>query len=100
MSDANAWMSYKSGPKSSEQLSRQSLGRALSQVEKSFSDALEAVYSEGIHDFKLVAAELTRLGVVAPCSGTSDWTADSLQSELKSINHDLDEAYLKNGIGA
>ncbi len=100
MSDANAWMSYRSGPKSSEQLSRQSLGRALSHVEKTFSEALEAVFSEGTHDFEAVAAELTRLGVVAPCSGRNEWTADSLASELKSINRDLDEAYRENGIGA
>lgn len=100
MSDANAWMSYKSGPKSSEQLSRQSLGRALSHVEKSFSEALEAVFSDGIHDFEAVAAELTTRGVVAPCSGRNEWTADSLESELKSINNDLDDAYSDNGIGA
>ena len=100
MSDANAWMSYRSGPKSSEQLSRQSLGRALSQVEQSFSDALETVFSDGIHDFAAVAAELTRLGVVAPRSGRNEWTAESLESELNSINRDLDEAYRENGIGA
>ncbi len=100
MSEANAWMSYRSAAKTSEQLSRQSLGRALSQVEKSFADALESVFSEGIHDFEAVAAELTRLHVVAPCSGRDEWTADSLDTELKAINRELDAAYQENGIGA
>lgn len=100
MSNANDWMTYRSGPKSSEQLSRQSLGRPLSHVEESFSAALEGVFSEGIHDFEAVAAELTKLGVVAPCSGRNEWTAESLEAELKSINRDLDEAYGENGIGA
>lgn len=100
MSEPNAWMSYRSGSKSSEQLSGQSLGRELSELEQSFAIALEAVFSKGIHDFEAVAVELTNLGVVAPGSGDKQWTAGSLNRELKELNEDLDTAYRENGIGA
>jgi len=42
---------------------------------------------------------LTERGVVAPGSGSSDWTAESVAEELVALNADLDRAYEENGFG-
>ncbi len=82
------------------ELANQSRGRALSQAEDDFAEALMAIYGEGISGEADLAAALAARGVARPSSGTPDWTAETLAAELQVINADLDAAYLENGFGA
>ena len=82
------------------ELAHQSLGRALSDAENSFAEALMAVYAEGASGEEAVAAELVAKGVLRPSSKVSDWTAENLAAELQALNADLDAAYQDNGFGA
>jgi hypothetical protein len=81
-------------------LAHQSRGRALTVAERALAAALERIYGEGTHDFAAVAEALRTAGVTAPGAGTTDWTADLLESELAAINADLDAAYEAHGYGA
>jgi hypothetical protein len=82
------------------QLARQCGGRDLTDKEVAFSAALQAIYKDGVEDFAEVAARLTAAAVVAPASGSRQWTRDSLESELQTINQSLDAAYAQHGLGA
>ena len=82
------------------ELANQCRGRALSEAEERFADALMAVYSEGAMGEAAVAAALAAKGVLRPSSDKADWTADTLAAELKSLNAGLDAAYQENGFGA
>ena len=81
-------------------LERQSLGRALNDMESAFADALEDIYASGIDDFEVVARQLTERGVRAPKSRETLWTVALLQSELSAVNASLDDAYEAGGRSA
>ncbi|MAM63190.1 recombinase-like helix-turn-helix domain-containing protein [Maritimibacter sp. UBA3975] len=81
-------------------LAHQSRGRDLTDAETALAAALMDIYSDGTHDFALVAKALTERGVVAPISGGTDWTEESLAKELAAINADLEAAYQEHGYGA
>ncbi|OLT60216.1 recombinase-like helix-turn-helix domain-containing protein [Moorena bouillonii] len=100
MSDANDWMTSRLDRRAQFPLDVQSRGRPLTGEEQALADALEAIFSEGVHDMDAVAEALTAKGLVAPGSGGTDWTRDSLLTELQSINRSLDDAHNENGYGA
>ncbi len=81
-------------------LQNQSRARPVTDAELAFAEALEAAYRDGIDDFEQVARRLTEAGIVAPSSGTTQWTLALLEKELATINASLDEAYARYGIGA
>lgn len=81
-------------------LAHQSLGRPLSEAEAALAAAMMEIMGAREHDFTAVAAALKARGLVAPVSGRTDWDLALLQSELSSINADLDAAYAENGYGA
>lgn len=82
------------------ELANQGRGRELTTPEDDFAEALMAIYGEGITGEAALAEALVARNIARPSSGTPDWTADTLASELKAINADLDAAYLENGFGA
>ncbi|MCY6379769.1 recombinase-like helix-turn-helix domain-containing protein [Hoeflea prorocentri] len=82
------------------ELAHQSLGRPLSEAEQVLADALMDIYAQGETDQATVAAALTQRGVVAPNSGFRSWTAENLETELQTLNNDLDESYRENSFGA
>lgn len=82
------------------ELAHQSLGRPLSEAEVALADGIMAAYASGVSGAEAVAAALTEKGVVSPTTGTADWTADSLSTELAALNANLDQAYAENGPGA
>lgn len=98
MSQSFDWMAAAGQDK--RDLSRQSLGRALTAAEQSFAESLERVFASGVSDFEQVAAALTAEGAKAPSNGASDWTAQSLRHELQALDADLDAAYAESGYGA
>lgn len=81
------------------ELPYQSLGRKLSPAEEALADALMEIYASGASGPDAVAAALAQKAVASPISGRTDWTADSLASELAALNADLDQAYQNNGFG-
>lgn len=81
-------------------LGQQSKGRALTEAEIAFAEALEAIYATGEHDFEKVAAALNDAGHPRPSGETGAWTRDVLEDEFKGINASHDAAYAENGIGA
>ncbi|HRJ70300.1 MAG TPA: hypothetical protein PK812_11920 [Beijerinckiaceae bacterium] len=81
-------------------LTRQSLGRPLSELEEALADAMEDIYASGFHDMSALAEHLTQRGVRAPRSRETVWTIDLLKTELAAINASLDEAYAAGGRGA
>lgn len=78
----------------------QSRGRALTETEQAFADALEAIFADSIHDMEGVAEALSATSVVAPIAGGTSWTLDLLQSELSAVNESLDKAFDESGYGA
>jgi len=82
------------------ELAHQGRGRPLSAAEDDFAGALMALYGEGIAGQAELADALAARGVIRPSSGKPDWTAETLAAELRTINADLDAAYLENGFGA
>lgn len=81
-------------------LGHQSCGRALTEAEIAFAEAMMEVYGTGVTEAADLAAGLAEKGVEGPVSGRSDWTAELLADELKAINADLDAAYQEHGYGA
>ena len=81
-------------------LASQSLGRQLTEWERSFAAALETAFAAGHHDVATVAAALTAAGVARADGTVSHWTAETLLSTLASLNAGLDTAYAEHGIGA
>lgn len=81
-------------------LAHQSQGRALTDAESAFAEALMQIYGTGTHDFAAVAAALAAQGVTAPVSGRTDWDLDLFKAELAQINAALDAAYAEHGYGA
>ena len=81
------------------ELAHQSLGRTLSPQEEALADALMEIYAQGISGPDAVAAALAERAVASPSSGSTDWTAESVASELAALNADLDQAYEENGFG-
>ena len=81
-------------------LAHQSRGRDLTADEQALASALMEIYADGTHDFAKVAAALTERGVTKPISGGSEWTEESLGTELAAINADLEDAYQEHGYGA
>lgn len=82
------------------ELAYQGRGRTLSQTEDNFAEALMAIYAEGVTGEAALAEALVTRNVIRPSSGKSDWTAETLATELNALNADLDAAYQKNGFGA
>jgi hypothetical protein len=80
-------------------LPHQSRGRDLTAAEDALAGALMEIYAAGATGPEAVAKGLTERGVVAPGSGSSDWTAESVAEELVALNADLDRAYEENGFG-
>ncbi len=81
-------------------LGHQSCGRALTDAEMVFAEAMMEVYGTGVTEPADLASGLAAKGIKGPVSGRSDWTADLLEEELKAINADLDAAYQEHGYGA
>jgi hypothetical protein len=78
-------------------LSRQSLGRSVTDKENALADAIEAVFTAGEHDLAALASQLQVRGVRRPSGETGEWTLTVLQEELQRINASFDEAYARNG---
>ncbi|MCP4997933.1 MAG: ATP-binding cassette domain-containing protein [Hyphomicrobiales bacterium] len=97
MSNPPNWMVSQSALKDQFPLDVQSRCRALTESEQAFADALEAIFSNGIHDMDAVAGELNSAGIERPDGGAA-WTAESLTSYLAAINKELDECHL-HGFG-
>jgi hypothetical protein len=81
-------------------LQNKSLGRPLSDDERTLAQALERAFRAGLHDFGDVARALEQERVKRPSSSAAPWTAQGLEEELKAINSSLDTAYAANGTGA
>ena len=81
-------------------LETQSSGRALTREEVTLANALEAIYTQGVHDFAAVAHRLTSDGVARPSGADAPWTETALLEELTRINASLDKAYGDDGRGA
>lgn len=82
------------------ELARQCQGRPLTDEETDFAEALMAIYAEGISDQAFVAAALQTREIPMPSSSKTDWSKETLATELQRLNADLDQAYLENGFGA
>lgn len=78
-----------------QQLSRQALGRGLSEQEQKLSEAIESIFASSVHEPEAVAAELNRRNVERPSGQPQAWNASILLDELRSINASLDDAYAK-----
>ena len=81
-------------------LETQSSGRELTREELDLANALEAIYTDGVHDFTAVADRLTSDGVARPSGADAPWTEKAVLEELAKINASLDKAYGDNGRGA
>jgi hypothetical protein len=81
-------------------LATQALARTLSDAEAALARDLEAVFSEGVHEFAMVAAGLQSRGTKRPSGETGPWTEAVLHEELVAVNAALDAAYAADGIGA
>ena len=81
-------------------LETQSSGRELTREEVALASALEAIYTEGVHEFAAVADRLTSGGIARPSGAPTPWTETALLEELTRINASLDKAYGDNGRGA
>lgn len=77
-------------------LTRQSLGRPVSDLENLLAEALMDIYGQAIFDYDAVVAELTKRGVVAPISQQTEWTEALLLEELAQLNASFDKAYEGN----
>jgi cAMP phosphodiesterase len=77
-----------------DDLKTQSLARPLTAQEQAFATHLEAIFSQNIHDFDAVCAQLNHL------EGVVHYTPAFLQDKLTALNADLDKAYQHNGRGA
>ncbi|WP_371158022.1 recombinase-like helix-turn-helix domain-containing protein [Jannaschia sp. 2305UL9-9] len=81
-------------------LGQQSKGRALSDAERAFANALERIYETGCHDFAEVAEKLNSAGAARPSGKDGPWTLAVFEEELKAINASHDAAHAAHGIGA
>ena len=81
-------------------LAHQSLGRTLRDAEIAMAAALMEIYAQNIFDPVAVATALQESGIVAPGSGSVEWSPELLKQELSAINESLDDAYQANGHGA
>ncbi len=99
MSNSPDWMVSRAELKDRFPLDVQSRGRELTADEQALADALEAIFSKGIHDMEAVASELTA-AAVPPSDGAAEWTAESLVKRLADINTEFDKAFEENGYGA
>lgn len=81
-------------------LRHQSLGRPLSEAERTLASALESIYAKGTHDFAEVVGALNALGTGRPSGEPGPWTLDVFENELKAINAAHDAAYDTDGLGA
>lgn len=82
------------------ELAHQSLARPLTGAESALADALMEIYAAGASEAPEVAAALAKRAIAMPSSGRTEWTAESLELELRTLNADLDAAYDSNGFGA
>jgi len=82
------------------ELAHQSLGRTLRDAETAMAAALLEIYAQNTFDPVAVAAALQERGIVAPGSGSTEWSPELLKQELTAINKSLDDAYQANGYGA
>lgn len=94
------WMVSRSEQSDRFPLDVQSRGRALTETEQAFADALEAIFADNIHDMEAVAEALADRSIEAPVAGGTSWTLDLLQTELSAINKSLDDAFDESGYGA
>lgn len=83
-----------------ESLGHQGLARPLDEKEKALAEAMMQIFASGEHDFAAVASLLNERKVSRPSGETGPWSPVVLEQELHRINTSLDEAYLRNGIGA
>lgn len=81
-------------------LALQCQGRPLTAAEDALATALMEIYGTGEHDFDAVAKALSDRAVTAPKSGSTQWTRETLATELAAINAELDAAYAEHGYGA
>ena len=81
-------------------LETQASGRDLTHGERAFAEALEAIYTDGVHDYDAVAARLAADKVALPSGAAGPWTQAVLLHELTQINATLDKAYADHGRGA
>jgi hypothetical protein len=81
-------------------LATQALARPLSEAEAALARDLEAVFSEGVHDFGKAAAGLQARGTKRPSGAPGPWSEAVLHEELAAVNAALDAAYAADGIGA
>ncbi|NIZ08477.1 recombinase-like helix-turn-helix domain-containing protein [Pseudooceanicola sp. HF7] len=81
-------------------LKSQSKGRALTEAELAFAEALERIYETGCHDFSEVVEKLNQTGAALPSGAAGPWTLETFEAELKAINAAHDAAHAENGIGA
>lgn len=99
MSNLPDWMISRSQLLDKYPLDVQSRGRELTGDEQALADALEAIFSIGVHDMEAVAGELNAAGL-APPANEQEWTADILVVRLAAINAELDAAFEEDGYGA
>lgn len=81
-------------------LAHQSRGRPLSLEEAALAEAMMSIMGSPVDGFSAVADALKARGVRAPVSGRTDWDLALLETELASMNADLDRAYAERGYGA
>lgn len=81
-----------------EDLSRQSLGRPLTEAEQNLAQALTAIFATGQHNLAKVAEELDSRGVARPSGEPGAWSIETLEREVTSINASLDAAHDAGGI--
>lgn len=99
MSNLPDWMTSRDELLDRFPLDVQSRGRELTAEEQALADALEAIFSKGVHELDTVAGELNAAGL-APPPDAQEWTAEILIARLASINAELDAAFEENGYGA
>jgi len=79
----------------SANLARQSLARTLTPSELELATALESILTSGDHSAAGIVAELHRRGIRRPSGEAGQWSAATLEHELREINASLDAAYRK-----
>jgi hypothetical protein len=82
---------------STSPLARQALGRELTDAEREFAAALEAIFGGGTHDLSAVAQQLQERNVRRPSGQSEPWNLAVLHEELSVINRSLDDAYATAG---